>query len=69
MGMLTCDQNGHHMGFFVPWTDRTMFLHAKESKIARIVRKCRWDGASGVIIVPVRTKETWFWSLGEFTVN
>ena len=29
----------------------------------------RWDGARGVIIVLVRNKETWFWSLGDVTVN
>ena len=69
MRMLTRHQNVHPMGYFVPWTDHTLFLHPKGSEIAGIVKKCRWDGARGVIVVPVRTKETWFWSLGEVTVN
>ena len=69
MRMLTSDENGCPIGYFVPWSDHTLFLHPKESKIAGIVKKCRWDGARGVIIVPVRIKETWFWSLGEVTVN
>ena len=69
MQMLTRDQNGRPMAFFVPWSDHTLFLHPKESKIVDIVQKCRCDGARGVMIVPVRTKETWFWSLGEVTVN
>ena len=67
--MPTCDQNSHPMGLFVLCSDQTLFLHPKESEIAGIVKKCRWDGARGVIIVLVRTKETWFWSLGEVTVN
>ena len=67
--MLTRDQNGRPMGCFVPWSDHTLFLHPKESEIAGIVKKCRWNGARGVMIVPVRTKETLFWSLGEVTVN
>ena len=46
-----------------------MFLHPKESKTAGKVKKCRWDGARGVIIVTIRTKETCFWSLGGVTVN
>ena len=44
-------------------------MHSKESEIAGKVKKSRWDGATGVIIGPVRTKETWFRSLGEVTVN
>ena len=58
MRMLTHDQNG-----------RPIFLHPKESEIAGIIKKCRWDGGRGVIFVVVRTKETCFWSLGEVTVN
>ena len=69
MLMLTLDQKDRPMGYFVPWSDHRLFLHPKESDIAGIVQKCRWDGARGVIIVPVRTKETWFWSLGEVTVS
>ena len=69
MRMLTRDQNGHPMCYFVPWSEYTLFLHPKEFEIARIVKKCRWDGAGGVGIVPIRTKESWFWSLGEVTVN
>ena len=69
MRMLICEQNCRPVGFFVPWSDHALLLHPKESKIAGIVKKCRWDGARGVIIVPVRTKETWFWPLGEVTVN
>ena len=34
-----------------------------------MVKIFRWDGARGVIIVPVRTEGTRFWSLGEVTVN
>ena len=67
--VLTRDQSGRPMGYFVPWSDQTFFLHPKESGIADIVKKCRWDGARGVIIVPVGTKETRFWSLGKVTVN
>ena len=66
--MLTCDRNGRPMGYFIPWSDHTLFLHPKESEIPGIVKKCRWDGARRVISVLVRTKETWFWSLGEVTV-
>ena len=69
MPMLTRDQNGRPMRYFVPWSDHRLSLHRRESEIAGIVKKCRWDGARGVIIVPVRTKQTWFWSLGEGTVN
>ena len=69
MRILTREQNGRPMDFFVPWSDHTLLLHTKESESAGIVKECRWDGARGVIIVPVRTKETWFWSLGELTVN
>ena len=69
MRMLTRNQNGRPMGCFVPWSDHTLFLHPKESETAGIIEKCRWDGARGVILVPVRTKETWFSSLGEVTVN
>ena len=58
MRMLTRDGNGRPMGYFVPWSDHTLFMHLKDSEIAGIVKKCRWDGARGVIIVPVRTKET-----------
>ena len=46
-----------------------MILHPKECEIPGIVKKCGWDGARGVIILPVRTKENWLWSLGEVTVN
>ena len=63
------DQNCRPMGYFVPSSDNSLFMHPKESEIAVRVKKYRWDGAWGVIIVPVRTKETWFWSLGEVTVN
>ena len=69
MRMLTRDQNGRAMCCFVTWSNHTLFLHAKESQIASKVKKCRWDGARGVIIVPVRTKESWLWSSGEVTVN
>ena len=69
MRMLTRDQNSRPMCYFVPWSDHTLFLHPKEFKIASSVKKCRWDGTRGVIIVPVRTKETWFWLLGEVTVD
>ena len=69
MRMLTRDENGRPMGHFVPWIDDKLFVHPKESEIAGIVKKCRWDGVRGVIIGPVRTKEIWFWSLGEVTVN
>ena len=34
MQMLTGDHNGRPMAFFVPWSDHTLFLHPKESKIA-----------------------------------
>ena len=57
------------MGYFVPWSPHTFFLLPKESNIAGIVKKCRSDGERGVIIVPVRTKEAWFWSLGEVPVT
>ena len=67
--MLTRDQNSRPMGYFVPWSGHMLFLHPKESKIAGIVKTCRWDGARGGITVPVRTKDTWFRSLGEVTVN
>ena len=69
MQMLTRDQNGRPMVFFVHWSDHTLFLHPIDSEISGILKKCQWDGARGVIIVAVRTKETWFWSLGEVTVN
>ena len=67
--MLTCDQKCRPMGYFVPWSDHTFFLHLEESEIAGIGFKCRWDGGRGVIIVPVRTNKTWFWLLEEVTVN
>ena len=69
MPMPTRDQNSSLIVDFVPWSDHTLVLHPKESKTAGIVKKCRWDGARGVIIVPVGTKEPWFWSLGEVPVN
>ena len=69
MRMLTRDQNGCAMGLFVLWSDHRLFLHTKESEIASIVKRLRRDGSREVIIVPVRTKKTWFWSLGEVTVN
>ena len=37
--MLTRDQNGRPIGYFVPWSDHTFSLHPKESKIAGIVKK------------------------------
>ena len=40
MRMLTRDQNSRPMGFFVPWSDHTLFLHPKESEIAGIITKC-----------------------------
>ena len=67
--MLTRDQNSRPMGYFVPWSDHTLYLHPKESETADIVKKRPWDGARRVVTVPVRTKETWFWSLGKVTVN
>ena len=54
---------------FVPCRDHTLFLHPKESESAGMVKRCRCDGARGVIIVLVSTKESWFWSLAEVTVN
>ena len=39
MRMLTRDQNGRRMGYFVPWSDHWLFLHPKESKIACIVKR------------------------------
>ena len=32
--MLTGDHNDRPMGYFVPWSDHTLFLHPKESEIA-----------------------------------
>ena len=45
--MLTCDKNGRPMGYFVPWSEHTVFLHPKASEIASIVTKCRLEGARG----------------------
>ena len=69
MRILTRDQKGRPLGFLVLWSNHTLFLHPKEYEIAGIVEKCRWDCARGLITVPVGTKETWFWSIGEVTVN
>ena len=52
MRMLIRDQNGRPMGFFVPWSDQTLFLHPKKAEIAAIVKKCRWDGTAGVPVKP-----------------
>ena len=69
MRMLTHDQNGRPMGLFVPWSDHMLFLHSKESETASVLKKCGLDAAREVIIVRVRTKEIWFWSLEEITVH
>ena len=55
--MLTRDQNGRPIGYFAPWSDHTLFLHPKEPEISGIVKKCRWNGARGGIIVRLNTKE------------
>ena len=40
MRTLTRDQSGRPMGYFVPWSDHTLFLHPKESETAGIVKEC-----------------------------
>ena len=39
MRMLTRDQNGRSMGYFVSLTDHTLFMRPKESEIAGIVKE------------------------------
>ena len=34
-----------------------------------MVQKVIWEGGKGVIVVPVRKREKWFWSLGEIAVD
>ena len=33
MRMLTRDQNGRPMGYFVPWSDHTLFLHPRSPRL------------------------------------
>ena len=44
-----------------------LFLPARE--LPETVQKVIWEGGKGVIVLPVRKREKWFWTLGEIAVD
>ena len=50
-----------------PWggEHHTLVLFLPARELPKTVQKVIWEGGKGVIVVPVRKREKWFWSLGE----
>ena len=55
-----CPPGGEH---------HTLFLFPPAGELLETVQKVIWGGGKGVIVVPVRKREKWFWSLGEIAVD
>ena len=51
------------------WGTDMMFLCPPQHCYKRTVDKILLDGARGVILVPVKREEAWFWALGELSLD
>ena len=58
-------------GYVKPWggEDHALFLFLPARELEETVQKVIWEGGKGVMMVPVRKKEKWFWNLGEIAVD
>ena len=54
-----------------PWggEHHTLFLFPPARELPETVQKVIWEGGKRVIVVPVRKREKWFWSLGKIAVD
>ena len=46
-----------------------MFLFPPAHEVPETLQKVIWEGAKGVIVVLVRNREKWLWSLGQIAVE
>ena len=54
-----------------PWGGQhhTLLLLPAARELPETVQKVLCEGGKGVIVVPVRKRERWFWRLGEIAVD